>query len=185
MNSNQETPIHSAAQLAIRERNSKRFWVCVICGFFSLDFSIAAIAISMAAGDPSFRSIPGYGERAVAWDVRQKRKAISNKLGWKIEVQPVEPLRDAIEIRVFDDSNQPIAGCTGSLRLFHFTRVAEQFECDLIEMEPGRYLAKVDVTKNGRWQLEMEIRGDDNQSFWVEQTLDWFDASSKGLGKLE
>ena len=185
MNNNQETTIRSAAQLAIRERNSKRFWVCVICGFFSLDFSIAAIAISMAAGDPSFRSIPGYGERAVAWDVRQKRKEISNKLGWKIELQPVEPLRDAIEIRVFDDSNQPIAGCTGSLRLFHFTRVAEQFVCDLIEMEPGRYRAKVDVARLGRWQLEMEIHAVGGQNFWVERTLDWFDASNKGLDKVE
>ena len=98
MNNQLETPIQSTAQLAIRERNSKWFWVCVICGFFAIDFSIAAIAISMAAGDPSFRSSPGYGERAVAWDVRQKRKEGSSKLGWEIDLQRVEPLRDAIEL---------------------------------------------------------------------------------------
>ena len=43
----------------------------MILGFFAIDLAIAAIAITMAAGDPSFRSIPGYGERAVAWDERQ------------------------------------------------------------------------------------------------------------------
>ncbi len=144
-----------------------------------MDFSIAAIAISMAAGDPSFRSIPGYGERAVAWDVRQKRKEDSRKLGWKIDLQRVEPLRDAIEMRIVNAENAPVTGCTGSLRLFHFTRVAEQFQSQLSEIEPGLYRAKVNVAKLGRWQLELKIHADGNQHFWDERTLDWFEPSSQ------
>ena len=185
MNNELETPILSTAQLAIRERNSKWFWVCIICGFFAMDFSIAAIAISMAAGDPSFRSIPGYGERAVAWDVRQKRKEVSRKLGWKIDIQRVEPLHDAVEIRIGNAANGPVTGCTGSLRLFHFTRVAEQFHSQLCEIEPGLYRATVDVAKLGRWQLELEIHADGDQHFWDERTLNWFESPSQDSGSKD
>ena len=185
MNNQFEPLTQSTSQLAMRERNSKWFWVCVICGFFAIDFSIAAIAISMAAGDPSFRSIPGYGERAVAWDVRQKRKEGSNKLGWKIDLQRVEPLRDAIDIRIVNAANVPVVGCTGSLRMFHFTRVAEQLQSQLSEIEPGHYRAKVNVAKNGRWQMELEVKADGDQHFWDERTLEWFEPSSQDSGGKE
>jgi len=90
----------TTTQIANRELKAMRFWVCVIGGFFAIDFVIAALAISMAVGDPSFRSIPGYGERAVAWDIRRGRKQNSKDLGWKVTLRPVEPRRDAIEITV-------------------------------------------------------------------------------------
>lgn len=185
MNNELETPILSTAQLAIRERNSKWFWVCVICGFFAMDFSIAAIAISMAAGDPSFRSIPGYGERAVAWDVRQKRKEVSRKLGWEIDIQRVEPLHDAVEIRIGNAANGPVTGCTGSLRLFHFTRVAEQFQSPLREIEPGLYHAQINVAKLGRWQMELEIHAEGDQHFWEERTLEWIEPTSQDSGSQD
>ncbi len=150
-----------------------------------MDFSIAAIAISMAAGDPSFRSIPGYGERAVAWDVRQKRKEVSRRLGWKIDLQRVEPLHDTVEIRISNAANGPVTGCTGSLRLFHFTRVAEQFQSPLHEIEPGLYLAQVNVAKLGRWQMELEIHAEGDQHFWEERTLEWFEPTSQDSGSQD
>ena len=175
----------TTAQLAKRERNSKWFWICLICCFFSMDFAIAAIAISMAAGDPSFRSIPGYGERAVAWDVRRQRKEDSQKLGWKVEVQRVEPSRDAIDVTIFDADNEPVTGCAGSLRLFHYTRVAEQFQCELHEIVPGRYRAKIDVRKLGRWNLELEIHATGDRHYWDDLTLNWFELAEKSTGIAE
>ena len=175
----------TTAQLAKRERNSKWFWVCLICSFFAMDFTIAAIAISMAAGDPSFRSIPGYGERAVAWDVRRQRKEDSQKLGWKLEVQRVEPGRNAIDVTILDADNEPVTGCAGSLRLFHYTRVADQFQCELHEIEPGHYRAKIDVSKLGRWHLEMEIHATGDRHYWDDLTLNWFELPEKNTGIAE
>ncbi len=179
MNNEGNNHVLTLAQLAIRERNSRWFWVCLICSFFAMDFSIAAIAISMAAGDPSFRSIPGYGERAISWDVRRQRIEASQKLGWQIVVHRVEPLRNAIDVTITNSENEPVTGCTGSLQLFHYTRVAEQFKPQLNEVEPGRYRATVDVTKLGRWHLELEIHGVGDQHFWSEQTLEWFDTPER------
>ncbi len=143
-----------------------------------MDFSIAAIAIAMAAGDPSFRSIPGYGERAVAWDIRQQRKQLSAELGWQVRFRRVEPLRDAIEMTVFDSTNQPVSHCSGTVRLFHYTRVAEQLRAEWIEQEPGRYVASVHVAKPGSWQLEMEIGNADGRRFWLEQSVNWIDSNN-------
>lgn len=173
--------VSRSAQLAKSERRSRRFWVSVICGFFAIDFSIAAIAISMAAGDPSFRSIPGYGERAVSWDVRQKRKQSSKELGWDIKLQRSEPLRDALELTIADEANKPVSGCSGTVRIFHYTRVATQLQAAWIEQEPGRYIAKVDVAKPGLWQLELELHKGPDQSFWSEQSLNWSDIASSNL----
>jgi hypothetical protein len=170
----------SASQVATRERKAMRFWTCVICGFFSIDFTIAAIAISMAAGDPSFRSIPGYGERAVAWDVRQERKLSSRKLGWKVEVNRVEPSRDAIEVVVRDAADDPVTGCKGSIQMFHFTRVADQLRGELIEIEPGVYRTSINVSKAGRWQMDLVIHAEGKRDFWDEQTLNWFAVSELG-----
>ncbi len=173
----QQTSVFTLSQLAMRERSAMRFWTCVICGFFTIDFAIAAIAISMAAGDPSFRSIPGYGERAVAWDIRQERKRTSKALGWKVELHRVEPSRNAIDVTVRDGENKPVTGGNGVVRMFHFTRVGEQIRGELIEIEPGVYRATIDVAKPGRWQMDLEIHKDGNSHFWDEQTLDWFDTS--------
>jgi hypothetical protein len=169
----------SVAQLAKRERKSMQFWVFFICCFFAIDFTIAAIAISMAAGDPSFRSIPGYGERAIAWDVRQARKQASKELGWVVQIERSGPSHSALAISVRDAANQPVINCTGSVRMFHFTRVAEQFEGKLIETEPGLYHVRIDVAKSGRWQMDLEIRASGDRQFWDERTLNWIDLPSE------
>jgi FixH len=172
---NQTSPQPSAVQLANRELRSMRFWVFFICCFFAIDFTVAAIAISMAAGDPSFRSIPGYGERAVAWDVRQARKQTSKELGWKVQIERSMPSLNEMVITISDAADKPVVDCTGSVRMFHFTRVAEQFEGKLIATAPGVYKVPIDVSKPGLWQLELEIHASGDRQFWDERTLNWFE----------
>lgn len=176
---NQSSPQLSAVQLAKREHRSMRFWVFFICCFFAIDFTVAAIAISMAAGDPSFRSIPGYGERAVAWDVRQARKQASKELGWKVQIERSGPNLSELIIRIADAEDKPVVDCTGLARMFHFTRVAEQFEGKLIETAPGVYHVPIDVAKPGRWQLDLEIRASGDRQFWDERTLNWFEPAGQ------
>ena len=156
-----------------QERRSRRFWVLLIVGFFSLDIAIAAIAISMAAGDPSFRSIPGFGERAVAWDQRQSLKEAWNKQGWAIEIARVQPSMDAVEIVLKDAAGNPVSGCTGSVTMFHYTRVATQWKAPLEETQPGLYRAKVDVSKPGMWNLEIDMLTADQEKCWFEKSFDW------------
>jgi hypothetical protein len=78
----------------MQEKNSRRFWVLFVLGFFAIDLTIAVIAISMAAGDPSFRSIPGFGERSVHWDERQQKQKLLEELGWSIELDNAQSNRE-------------------------------------------------------------------------------------------
>ena len=175
-------PKITPSQTAKLERKAMLFWSCIICGFFAIDLSVAAIAISMAAGDPSFRSIPGYGERAIAWDVRRERSKMSSELGWTVELKRVRPRFDSVEITLRDEKNEPLVGCSGSARMFHFTRVAEQFQSNLKEVGPGIYHATIDVSRAGRWQMDLDIQAEDGRHFWSEQTLNWFeDVDQEGV----
>ncbi len=78
-----------------------------------------------------------------------------------------------------------VTGCTGSLRLFHFTRVAEQFQSPLREIEPGLYHAQINVAKLGRWQMELEIHAEGDQHFWEERTLEWIEPTSQDSGSQD
>jgi nitrogen fixation protein FixH len=149
-----------------------------IFGFFALDIAIAVIAISMAAGDPSFRSIPGFGERSVAWDQRRALKEAWNNQGWQVRVSRVAPKMDGIEIVIKSESGEPVSGCTGYVTLFHFTRVARQFRETLIEVEPGLYRASVDVAKPGMWNMEIDLLSPSQEPCWFEQSFDWREPQS-------
>jgi nitrogen fixation protein FixH len=155
------------------ESRSRRFWVVLILAFFGLDISIAIIAISMAAGDPSFRSIPGFGARAVAWDERRALKENLQNRRWKLDVQRSFPDADAIEIQIVSEANEPITGCSGTVCVFHFTRVALQTRAELKEVEPGRYTAAVNVSKPGMWNVELDLIAPDQQRCWYENAFDW------------
>lgn len=82
-------------------------------------------------------------------------------------------------VTVSDAENNPVVDCTGLARMFHFTRVAEQFEGKLIETAPGVYRVPIDVSKAGRWQLDLEIRASGDRQFWDERTLNWFEPAGQ------
>lgn len=140
-----------------QERRSKYFWVTVILCFFALDIAIAVIAIVMAAGDPSFRPMPDYGDRSVAWEVHHQDRVNSDKLGWSVDVFAVEPDRHAIEFVVKDRSGIPVDHAFGKASAYHLTRVAEQQHSKIEKIEPGRYQARIDCGRPGLWKVDLRL----------------------------
>ena len=165
------------------ERNSRTFWILMILGFFAIDLSIAAIAITMAAGDPSFRSIPGYGARAVAWDERRALKVAWQKQEWQIAIDRVGDISNTIEIAITKANHEPVSGCKGSVTLFHYTRVAQQVVGVLSEIEPGRYRANVDVARSGLWNLELDVTTPDGSCCSYERCIEWNEFQTKALSE--
>ncbi len=139
------------------ERRSKYFWITMILGFFALDISIAIIAIVMAAGDPSFRPMPDYGDRSVAWEVHHQDRVNSERLGWTVDVSVVEPDRQVIEFVVNDRAGIPVEHAVGNASAYHLTRVAEQQHSRIEEFEPGRYQAQIDCRRPGLWKIDLRM----------------------------
>lgn len=154
------------------ERASRRFWVTLILAFFALDITIAIVAIVMAAGDPSFRSIPGFGERAVAWDERRMLAEAWQNQNWDVSIRRIGPEHREVEIQI-TRHGEPVVHCTGNVKLFHFTRVAEQRTSTIQEVDPGIYRAQCDVSKPGYWNVEVELLTPDQTRCWQSFTLEW------------
>jgi len=156
----------------VSERRSRRFWVCMVLAFFSLDIAIATIAISMATRDPSFRPMPDYGQNNVSWEHRHQERLASNKLGWKVDLSPMEPDRKAIRIFASDREGNPVIGAAGKISAYHFARVTEMTRADIVEVAPGEYEAAVDCSRDGMWKIELRLQSGDEQ-FLLENDIEF------------
>ncbi|MCY2976436.1 MAG: FixH family protein [Planctomycetota bacterium] len=165
ISANKETDI-------VSERSSRRFWVCMVLAFFSMDIALATIAITMATRDPSFRPMPDYGQNNVSWEHRHQERLASNKLGWTVDLSPIEPDRKAIQIFASDRSGKPVVGATGKLSAYHFARVTGMTRADIVEVAPGEYEAAVDCSRDGMWKIELRLQSGDEQ-FLLENDVEF------------
>ena len=154
------------------ERKSRRFWVLLILAFFSMDIAIATIAIFMATRDPSFRPMPDYGDQNVSWEERHQERLQSSKLGWTVNISPVEPTRDAMTISAKDRFGNPVTGASGILSAYHFTRVTELTRSKMVEVAPGQYESAIDCSRNGMWKIELRLDNGD-QHFLYENAVEF------------
>ncbi len=152
------------------EKASRRFWVSMILGFFAIDITVAVVAISMAAGDPSFRPIPGFSDRSVYWAETQKKQKNLLDLGWKIEVDPSATHASQLAIRVLDKQGQPVSDAEFNVTVFHYTRVAEQQTAKMVESD-GIYTASFDLAKSGNWNLDILGKAASGEDTWSQIRL--------------
>jgi nitrogen fixation protein FixH len=163
------------SDLKSRERRSARFWSMFLLALMSVNLLMALIAIVVAVGDPSFKPVPSYGEHAVDWETRKRLQAQSDALGWTVRAERSES-NDGIEVTLVDSLGDPVAGARGTLQAYHFTRADQATTVPLTESTdfPGRYFAKVNAAKHGRWQLAVQLtRGKEEQFLW-DQTVEWY-----------
>ncbi|MCU0711128.1 MAG: FixH family protein [Pirellula sp.] len=153
------------------EAGSRRFWVSLILGFFAIDITIAVVAITMAAGDPSFRSIPGFGKRSVQWSERQQSLKHFKESGLQVEIDTEKSTNDVLVLNITDKDGKHVSGLNWTVEVFHFTRVAEQQRVEVVERD-GVYTAALTMKKPGFWHLELSGTVD-GKSLWMERTIDW------------
>lgn len=152
-----------------------------------INLAMAVLAIVLSAGDPSFRPMPEYGKDAVDWQSRKTQLEASSRLGWQLEIErhPGAPKgesvdkgsnsRASVRFRLRDAQGAPIVGATGTLGAYHLTRVSEFRTADFepIEGEPGGYEADIDVARDGKWQISIDLRDEAEQEFVWQQVVEW------------
>lgn len=156
------------------ERRAARFWTVFILGLMGINLGVAAMAIWMAAGDPSFRPMPEYGEHAIDWQSRKNLQSKSDALRWKSSLERSEDPQ-GIVIQLFDASGEPVVGCTGSIHAYHFTRANAHQKVNVAPLvgRPGCYLAPMDVSLDGRWQVTVELERGPDETFFFDSAMNW------------
>ncbi|MBM3963601.1 MAG: hypothetical protein FJ308_00825 [Planctomycetes bacterium] len=156
------------------ERRAARFWTVFILGLMGINLGVAAMAIWMAAGDPSFRPMPEYGEHAIDWQSRKNLQAKSDGLRWKSSIERSQ-VPQGIVIQLADASGAPVVGCTGSIHAYHFTsaNAHQKVRITPIADQPGCYLAPLDVSLDGRWQVTVELERGPDEKFFFDSTMNW------------
>ena len=163
-----------AASHGTSERKSAALWTAFIFGLFGINLGIAGIALALAVGDPSFRPLPDYSNRAVDWQVHKDQLQESERLGWQARFdRSSEPA--GIRVVVEDFEGKAVSGATGTLLAYHLTRVAENRRVALTESprEPGVYFAALEIDREGKWQVALELSTPAGQRFIAERTIDW------------
>ena len=164
----------SAASHGASERKSAALWTAFIFGLFGINLGIAGIALALAVGDPSFRPLPDYSNRAVDWQVHKDQLQESERLGWQARFdRSSEPA--GIRVVVEDFEGKAVSGAAGTLLAYHLTRVAENRRVALTESprEPGVYFAALEIDREGKWQVALELSTPTGQRFIAERTIDW------------
>lgn len=168
------------------ERRSAWFWTLFVLALFSVNLTVAAFAIVMASGDPSFRPVPSYGDHGIDFQARKTLLEKSDELGWKVQLERVAKSNETpdamwLQIDLFDRDGKPVLECQGSAKVYHFARVRDVHESSIVAdpQHPGRYFADVDLSRKGRWQVELDIKRSASEGFLFDKTVDWFEVDSK------
>jgi hypothetical protein len=150
-------------------------WPGFLLALMTLNLLIAAIAITVAVGDPSFQPIPSYQENGVDWEARKQLQMRSDSLGWTALVQRDENFEE-IRIALRDPHGLPLTGATGTVQAYHFTRAGQAATRPAIESpsQPGVYLAKLDVAKDGRWHVTVRLSRNEDEEFLWDQDVEWY-----------
>lgn len=140
----------------------------------AINLGVAAMAIWMAVGDPSFRPMPEYGEHAIDWQARKNLQSRSDALNWKTNVER-SAIPQGIVVQLADANGDPVVGCTGSIHAYHFTRANAHRKVHVVPVadRPGIYLAPMDVSLDGRWQVTVELKRGADEKFFLDRTMDW------------
>lgn len=165
----------STSMTKFQVRRAAWFWTSFILALMTINLLIAVIAITVAIGDPSFQPIPSYRENGIDWETRKKLQTRSDSLGWTVLVQRDDHL-DGIRIALRDPHGLPLTGATGTVQAYHFTRAGQATTRPAIESpsQAGVYLAELDVAKDGRWHVTVQLTRNEDEVFLWDQDVEWY-----------
>lgn len=145
------------------ERRARRFWVTAIVSLLGLQVVVGVASILLSIGDPSVAIIPNYHQAALDWDVTQRARHLTAKLGWSIQPEVSEVMPDSqrrvVRVQVLDSRGNPVPELMITAKAYHHARGAEVHQMRLQEVAPGQYQATTGLTESGLWQLQLQFEG--------------------------
>jgi nitrogen fixation protein FixH len=164
-----------------RGRFAARRWTTAIVIMLAFPLFLVSLVVYLTAGDPGFRVIPGYEQRAATHDAIARRRVAATASGMQVDVAlRGEGSASRLEVSLTDAAGQPVDGLVITLEAFHVARSAHAV---MLAMEPagsGRYAAPYLPAAAGYHVFALEIRrGAEILDFEVRR---WLDSGGVGAG---
>ena len=143
-------------------------WPGLVFGLLGLQVVLGVVSVILATGDPAWRVVPHYHERAIHWDQYAAQQQQSAHLGWKAAVSIGKQVdltgqRELI-VDLIDRDHQPVQNLNVEVELWHHARPGEVADVKLRPegMIPGRYIGTAKIIRSGLWEVEIHaVRGSD------------------------
>lgn len=170
-------PVPGAAPAA-SEAVARWIWPGLVFALLGMQGILAVVAVTLATGDPAWRVVPHYHDRAIHWDRVATAQAASRQLGWKTDITPgasadVYGHRDIL-VALTTADGQPLSGAQVKGELWHHARPGELVELTLQESaeQPGHYSCRARADRSGLWQVELLVRKGSDQ-FIHSEVVNW------------
>ncbi len=170
-------PVTSAETTKL-ERRSWFMWTGLIAAFFVVQFSMSAVAIVLATGDPTHAVIPNYHQQALDHDKVLAARQASDKLGWKWNIS-VDDLQSKLAKRGFtiqlkDAQGKAIESAEVAVELCHHARgnQIQKIRLTPVPQQPGMYHGEAILGRPGVWQIDLNVHRqaehfiDRTEKFW-------------------
>jgi len=123
-------------------------WTLAIVGLLGVNV-VAAVILAVVANCGGAQVIPDYYAKAAHYDDELARSAVSQALGWRVDVVVVGGVIDA---EVFDAAGQPIDRARVRVTGYQRAHASAPIDVVLVRAAPGRYRAEL-LARDGWYDL--------------------------------
>ena len=149
-------------------------WPWIVVGLLGVHVTLMAVAAAIATRDRSFAVVPNYYEKGVNWDKTQAEKRASEKLGWKLTIEPsAHPDahgQRAVQIQLTDANGRAIPAAKVELDYFHDSHANEQRSTTL-SLKGGKAEQTLAMPYTGFWEFHATATAEGKT--FVATTTQW------------
>lgn len=139
-------------------------WPLFLVGLLVLCVVTQGVLVVAAVSDPRQHVEADYYAKGLAWDAQRAAQRASARLGWtlELELQRVDAGARILQLTVRDATGQPLTGASARCRARHRAALDRELSAELTETAPGVYQGAFAMTREGHWELDLElVRGED------------------------
>ncbi len=143
----------------------------IVIGLLLFSVGSQVYLVTSSRSDGGAQVETNYYTRAANWDQSQERAAVSDALGWTLDLRTT--VGGNVEIIITDSHGDPVQGLAGEVAVRRPSVAGQVGRADLVATGPGRYRATLPVQRAGLWDFTVRAaRSDDAPRFERTVRLD-------------
>jgi len=128
----------------------------IIFVLLGLNFTVVAVTLWVAIGDPSFAVEPDYDIKAANWQQTVEARARATALGWTVRV--IDPaVGGPLRVAVTDRNGEPLDDAIVEAVVFHHAFAGLRQEFPLVDVGSGMHVSLEPFDRAGRWHVRASV----------------------------